>query len=258
LANLTVGVLDSGIGGLTLLEDLLQLNLDASYLYISDAKNVPYGEKTQSFMLERISLMIDRLLEKGANAILIACNTATAETIDKVRSTYSIQFVGIEPYINYLNHFEIGANEKVALILTHATFQSAKFKALKAELDPKSAIDIYPMKNLAMFIESLKEKPFSAIQTEVEKELSPLKGQHYTHLILGCTHYAIIENFLASTLGLKIVDPSLRVAERVRSTLNIAASQEPSHTFLYSEHCEGPWVKRRLSDFSFLQQAQIK
>ena len=77
-----IGVIDSGIGGLTILKDLMSKRLDAEFWYISDEENVPYGGKSQDFMFKQMTVMTSRLIEKGVDGILIACNTATSETID--------------------------------------------------------------------------------------------------------------------------------------------------------------------------------
>jgi len=168
-----IGILDSGIGGLSLLNEILSQNFLAEYYYISDNENMPYGNKSQDFMLKRIRVLVQKLLDKNVEAIIIACNTATAETIDKLRVEFDLPFFGIEPYINYLNHSH---DENLALILTEATYNSKRFQLLTQKLDSNNKVKIFPLKNLALTIEKLKEVPFSEIEKDVYKELSFIKN----------------------------------------------------------------------------------
>jgi len=246
----TIGILDSGIGGLTLLKELIESNFDSDYYYISDSENVPYGGKTQDFMLERISTMVQKLLDKDVEAIVIACNTATAETIDKLRQMFEIPFFGIEPYINYLNTAQSQESDNYALILTTATYQSKRFKELQLKCDPTSKITVYPLKNLAMQIEQFS---FHVSYGPIAEELMAIKDKGHTHLILGCTHYPIIANYLSEHLSLKTINPASRVVSHIAKNLNlIKSSKKCSSIFHYNFNNSDDWDKKSLSDFSFL------
>jgi glutamate racemase len=248
-----IGVLDSGIGGLTILGDLINQNYNAKYFYISDSNNVPWGEKSQEFMYDRIRIMVTKLLHYQVQAILLACNTATAETIDKIRAEFpTITFIGIEPYLNYINHFKQQSQNKYALILTQATFKSARFQKLRETLDPAHHVDIYPLANLAMLIESLKTESFTAIKNKVSQEISILKNKGYTHLILGCTHYPIIRDYLEKELNLITINPSLRIVDHLKQVLKLDFITNAEKEFLYNENCGDIWLLKTIEDFSFL------
>jgi len=247
-----LGVIDSGIGGLTIVKDIALNGLECEIYYISDAKNVPWGNKSQNFMLERISLMTEVLIEKNVQAILIACNTATAETINKLRERFSLPFVGVEPYINYIHHDKNSEDHKFALILTEATYRSERFQNLVKKLDVQNKIDIFPQKNLAMLIESLKTKNFKDIEDDVREELKPIDTRKYTHLILGCTHYPLIKEYFEQKMNLKVIDSTSRITERVVEHLHVSKSKNPIKNIFYSENAQRIFEEKKLSSFSFL------
>ncbi|MCB0271482.1 MAG: glutamate racemase [Bdellovibrionales bacterium] len=248
----TIGVIDSGIGGLTFVQEIQKQKLNVNLLYVCDSRNVPYGGKSQGFMKERIEIMMQNLLGKKIDAVLMACNTLTAETIDGLRSRFHLPIVGIEPY---MRHAKLTTSQaKYALILTPATFSSKRFQKLQMENDPASKIDVFPLTKLAMLIESLKNNPFDAIREEVSKELLILKDKGYTHLILGCTHYTIISRWIESYLNVEVVDPTRNVIEHMKMMLSLGSST-PDESFLYSEDCGERWDSKAMKDFAFMDFA---
>lgn len=248
-----IGILDSGIGGLTLLKELMDARLNAEYFYISDSDNVPYGGKEQSFMLTQVRAMTHKLIEKKVDVIVIACNTLTAETIDKLRAEISIPIVGIEPYINYLNQ-NIQTTSKFALILTQATFKSVRFQTLLIEKDPLSKVDIYPLENLALYIESLKDKDFCDVEKSIQQELMGIKDKGYTHLILGCTHYPLIRKYLKDYLKIEVVDPALAVKKHLVNIIGIDNRPDFDDRFQYNSHNTDEWKITSFLKLPFLTQ----
>ena len=97
--NSFIGVFDSGIGGLTLLPALQHLLPQEKFLYVSDDAHAPYGLKSREEILERCNIIVQALIDKGCKVIVVACNTATTNAIETLRTTYSIPFIGIEPAI---------------------------------------------------------------------------------------------------------------------------------------------------------------
>jgi glutamate racemase len=247
-----IGILDSGIGGVTILNELLLQKLDAEFYYISDTDNVPYGGKTQEFMLSRTKLMINGLLLMGVDSIVIACNTLTAQTIELLRDIYTVPFVGIEPYINYLNNNNTLEKDNFALILTEATYNSQRFTSLRNKRDPDHKIKIYPLKKLALLIEKLSICNFDDIKEKINIEIAPLLNQGHTHLILGCTHYPIIGKYLEKKLNLKVLDPHNNVVKRIIDLTKISSTNTMNQQFYYDANLSGNWQQLYLTDLSFL------
>lgn len=214
--NKRIGILDSGIGGTSLLRQLIKQELACDYYYISDSINVPYGDRDQKFMLERVSLMVQELIEQDIDSVVVACNTLTAETIDDLRRSFEITLFGIEPYINYLN-IEASSDERVGLILTPATFNSERFQQLREDKDPQNKIKIFPLKRLALIIEHAQDIK----KSDLEAELAELKNEKLQTLILGCTHYPLVAKAIEEILQVKTVDPNQNVIKHMISSLNL-------------------------------------
>lgn len=246
-----IGIIDSGVGGLTILRQLLNKNLNAQFFYISDEKNVPYGNKPQSFMFKQMLSMTNKLIAQDVDGILIACNTATAKTIDKLRNSFEVPFIGIEPYLNYINK-QNSKDKKVGLILTEATYNSTRFQNLVKKTDPKGTIKVFPLKNLASSIEQLKYEKFENLKEKISSELTPLMNQDFDILLLGCTHYPIISNYIESFLQLKTVDPSISVIDRLVTALDLKKTNKSNQTFLYNSNNTDDWVYTNINILKFL------
>jgi glutamate racemase len=218
-----IGLFDSGIGGFSVLGELFKVMPEAQYFYISDDANAPYGPKSDEFITERTFVMTDELIKSGVELIVIACNTATASSIDFLREKYkNIPFVGVEPYLNAYYQTPSGSQKKMMVLTTESTGKSERFKRLKERLDPKSQIDHYSLKNLARLIEEYYHHPKDKEKFEksVEAELSFLKDHHYAYAILGCTHYPLVRDQIEKLLDLKAISPCSHVAQRVVDLTN--------------------------------------
>ncbi len=250
-----IAIIDSGIGGLTVLKDLINLNCAVDFYYISDEENVPYGDKTQNFMYERVCDMLEICHEEGIKHFVLACNTLTAETIDRVRDEYpEDQFFGIEPYINYLNKGTFSPGKKLGLILTPATFASKRFKLLKQLKDPSDIISCYTPSNLALLIEDLKYKHFNEVRPFLEAELEFLRQESLDFLLLGCTHYPIIGKFIEQYLELKTINPHDKIARHIVDSMGLDQSLTSTSSFMYNAKCSRDWKSVKLEDFYFLNQ----
>ena len=242
-----LGIIDSGVGGLSLLKEFINKRIDLEYYYICDSKNVPYGEKSQDFMFKRMSLMTQELLQKEVNAIFLACNTATAETIDRLRSTYSIPFFGIEPYINYLNHTE--HKQHLGIILTTATFDSVRFQQLKQELDPNDEVKYFPLKNLALLIEKQVQSGNPNFE-QIDEELGFLNQYNLEQLILGCTHYPILKNHIEKKYKLKTIDPHNKVVSYIARKMDAQIHLEKKSAFQFKDLDHSLWQTKVIEGFN--------
>jgi glutamate racemase len=254
-----IGIIDSGIGGIALLTELAKLQDQFSFFYQSDHSNVPYGGKEQDFMLKQTSSMVEKLLVEQVELIIIACNTLTVETINTLRQRYTVDFVGIEPFINYINKELYLENEKVGIILTTATANSDRFKNLKSSLDPNDIIHIFPQPNLALIIEdSLTGSEFN-LEVAVTKELKKVIKANLDVLILGCTHYPLITKIIKKVIPCKVIDPHKEVALRVLEKLRMTTLSKVNSNYLqveikYASEINSDWSLKSLSQFSFIKR----
>lgn len=247
-----IGVFDSGIGGYSVLGDLLKVFPEAHYYYYSDDAHAPYGPKSDEYITARTFVITDELIKKGAQMIVVACNTATASSIDTLRATYpDMIFVGVEPYLNA--YYKETGPSKMAVLTTESTGKSERFKRLKERLDPKGFIDHYSLKNLARMVEVFYRDP--SYEAEFDKlldlELEPLKGKNYTHAILGCTHYPLVEDKIIERLHLKTLSPGPYVAQRVRD-LSVKPGETPAeieNTFEFYSSSKPEWTEKDRKTF---------
>ncbi len=242
-----IGFIDSGIGGLSLLHEFLLQNLNIEVFYISDEANVPYGGREQSFMLLRTNMMVEQLIAKGANDIVLACNTLTAETIDVLRKSYEkVNFIGVEPYVNYLNKESSQSEEKVGIILTLATSKSNRFLDLLAKYDPEQLIHVFPLTSLALIIEELKYSSIDEVKDKLIDELKLVKDAKLDKLILGCTHYPLIKSFLENELNISTVNPHQYVVDQILNVLGPIDISKKTGEFHYNKNLSKDWELKHI------------
>lgn len=177
-----IGVIDSGIGGLTILNELARLNIGENFVYFRDSKNCPYGNKSAEEIYKIVRGAVNALNKINVKTIVIACNTATAVALNKLRAEFShIKFIGTEPNIE-----EPLANGKknILVLCTYATKNHSQ-KLKNAE----GKVTVLPLKNFASDIENGKKVNY-------KKMFSGLNPLAFDAVVLGCTHYVFKEQEL--------------------------------------------------------------
>jgi glutamate racemase len=230
-----IGIFDSGIGGFSILYEIIRKAPPATISYISDDAYAPYGEKTDSEIIQRSRMITEMLLYSGCSVVVVACNSATAAAISTLRKEYPrVPFVGVEPYINVLNHSDqFPGITKAAVITTELTGHSKKFRQLKIRIDPDGLVQHVITTGLATIVEEILGSGLNkSLQQKLHRELEPLQKLGLSHLILGCTHYPLIAGLIEQELGVKTVSPALNVAERVLNILS-AAGENRCTSFKY-------------------------
>lgn len=210
-----IGILDSGIGGVTVLREILKQKINAKFIYYSDSVNNPYGEKSSDEVYSIVKKIVDYLLEKGCIAIVIACNTASAIGVKRLRSEYpKTLFIAIEPAYKMVHDYN--PKGKTLVMATKGTIESEKFMALYHKYDNHKTI-LLPCVGLAELIEKGNE---DEINQYLYKNLSKYKD--IDNVVLGCTHYPLIKNNIREVLGdVKFFDGSLGVSKELVRQLNL-------------------------------------
>jgi glutamate racemase len=214
LTVVTIGVFDSGVGGLSILDEALQQLPHHNYIYFADSANAPYGDKPPQWIAER-SLQICRyLVEQDCSAIVVACNTATAEAIATIRSTLDIPIIGVEPGIKPAAMQS--QNGIVGVLATEATLNSDKFNALLATLPEHCQFIKQAGAGLVPLIEAgLIETP--EMQALLRSHLKPIQDQGADTLVLGCTHYPFLKKMIRAVVGdsMTLIDTSDAVVRQL-------------------------------------------
>ena len=213
--NTKIGVFDSGIGGITVLKECIKKCPNFSYIYYSDSKNNPYGEKSESELISIVDNIVTKLIDRGCKIIIIACNTASGVCVSYLRDKYkNIIFIAIEPAIKVSYDKDI---EGTTLVMaTKATLNSAKFSNLYSRFKDSKKYYLLECNGLAHLIE---ENDPEKIQTYLEDILSKYKDK-IDSVVLGCTHYPLIKKEIASVLGnIKFYDGSEGLSRRLQKII---------------------------------------
>ena len=234
--NNPIGIFDSGIGGLSVLKQIIKILPNEKYIYYADMDNVPYGLKTKEQILEYVENAIDFLNSKGVKAIVVACNTATSVAIKEIRSDYNIPIIGIEPAIKPA--IENRKDKKVLLMATPVTVEGEKIKNLIQILEANDIVELIAMPKLVEFAES-GEFNTENVKKYIKESLEKFNLEEYSYLVLGCTHFPYFKTTLKEILpdNICIIDGSKGVAERLKEVLKdkkILGSNELEIIFYYS------------------------
>lgn len=241
-----IGVFDSGIGGLSVLRAMRAEMPQAEFIYWSDSAFAPYGERSDSFVIERSHFITEQLIAKGdVQIVVVACNTATATAIESLRQRFThLPFVGVEPALKPA--ISASKTGRVGVIGTHATLNSIRFekllKKVQADALPNTCeFIIKPCKGLALAIEKQTEK-LQANDLEIVQlcrqyfqemgEFGSEPGQIDT-LVLGCTHYVFIEDILQRILGpnVNIISTGSAVAKQAHRLSITRTAVPPGDVF---------------------------
>ena len=204
-----IGVFDSGKGGTTVLEAIKKFLPNEEYRFIADSKNCPYGNKSKEELIKITGDIVKRLEKWGADVIVIACNTATTNCIEDLRSMFpKLKFIGTEPAIKLA--VETGA-KKILVMATPGTINSERTASLlKHNKKPGQVIKLLACPGLAEAIEH---------NDNVEEVLDRLLDGigEFDCVVLGCTHYPLIKDSIQKHFpGAIIVDGSDGVAKKVK------------------------------------------
>ena len=204
-----IGIIDSGIGGVTVLKEILKQGINAKFIYYSDSKHNPYGDKSEEEVYSIVKGVVDYLLNRGCDIIVLACNTASAMCVKRLRSEYpDTLFIAIEPAYKMVHDYN--PKDKTLVMATEGTLNSEKFLALYHKYDNKNTI-LLPCKRLAELIE---EGNDVKIDRYLEENLSKYKD--IDNVVLGCTHYPLIKENIRKVLGnVKFFDGSVGVSKEL-------------------------------------------
>jgi glutamate racemase len=214
-----IGVFDSGIGGLTVVRALMEQIPGYDIIYYGDTARTPYGSKSPETVIRYAIENTDFLLEKGAEMIVMACNSASSVATQDLVQNYNIPiFEVISPAVELA--LKISKKLSIGVIGTRATVQSGIYEKKILGKNPEARVYSTACPLLVPLVEEgwLKKPVTSMI---VKKYLHPLKVRQIDTLILGCTHYPLLNKIIQNKIGnrVNIIDSSAGVAKKVRDFL---------------------------------------
>ncbi len=219
-----IGVFDSGVGGLSVLHHIRNILPSERLIYVADSAHVPYGDKSHPYIESRSLTLTRFLIEQGADAIVIACNTATAAAAQTLRDRFTLPILGMEPAVKPA----VLATQScvVGVLATVGTLESARFAALLEKYAGKVKIVTQGCPGL---VEQVERGDLHSLETRrlIERYTAPLLDQGADTLILGCTHYPFLAPLIRDVVGadITLVDTGEAVARHLQLRI---ASELPS------------------------------
>lgn len=224
-----IGVLDSGVGGLSVLKHLHQLLPRESFFYLADSAWAPYGPKSDHEIRERCCRIVDRLLEQDIKALVLACNTATAAAVVELREQYAIPIVAMEPAIKPA--VALSRKGVIAVLATEGTIDSERFLDLRSRFDDQVEIITVACHGL---VDSIEQWPGDKMRRQVllKQYIQPVLARAADTLILGCTHYPLIMDEIQAVVGshVTLLDTGPAVARELMRRLEALGLESHSES----------------------------
>ncbi len=220
-----IGIIDSGVGGLSVLKEIRALLPAHPIHYIGDSAWCPYGNKSAEVICDRVTQLTDYLLEQEIDILVIACNSATIHAVGTLRATYPIPIVGMEPAVKPAS--ELTESGVVAVLATEASIAGEKFHRLvDRHARPKGVkVITQPCPRFVELVESgILEG--SEVDRAVREIVDPLLASKADVFVLGCTHYPFLRSAIEAALpdSVEVIDTGPPVARQVKSFLSSEAN----------------------------------
>jgi len=217
--NNPIGIFDSGLGGLTVLQDIQALLPHEDLIYIADSAFAPYGNKDSALIVQRVCMLADSLVQTHhIKALVVACNTATAEAVHILRERLQIPVIGMEPAIKPA--VALTKSGVVGVLATANTLKSDKFSKLLDSHQHQARIIVQPCVG---WVEAIEQGDIHSDYTKalVAKYVQPLLEAGVDTLVLGCTHYPLLEPIIRDLVGeqVHLMTTGHAVAKRLQHQL---------------------------------------
>ncbi len=218
LSNLPIGVFDSGVGGISVVADLVHQLPEEEYVYFGDSGNAPYGVRSKEEIKELSFKVVEHLLKLNIKALVVACNTATSVVIEELRSSLDIPVIGMEPALKPA--IELNKPGKIVVMATPVTLREKKFNDLIEKFKDTNNVVKMPCPGLVEIIEKEGNQD-REIENYIKAVYSPYNIDEIGAVVLGCTHYVFIRDIIANIVGNKIaiVDGNYGTARHVKHLL---------------------------------------
>lgn len=214
--NNPIGLFDSGVGGLSVLAEIKKVLPTENFIFLADQKHVPYGAKTKR-QLQNLSERITHfLLKHKIKLLIIACNTATCHALDHLRSKFNLPIIGVVPAIKPA--VAQSSKNKIAIMSTPATAQSAYLSSLIADFAPGAHVLKLGCRGLEESVEVLNKKQYLKL---LDIFTQKIKNFGADVIVLGCTHFPFLKEDIQKLVGskVKIIDSGKAIAKRTKFIL---------------------------------------
>ena len=217
--SLPIAVIDSGVGGISVLRELIKILPEERFLYFGDSKNAPYGTKDRAEVLEITRNNLELLKKRGIKALVVACNTATSAAVRILREENpDLPIVGIEPAVKPAS--QLCDRPKILVMATPLTLKEEKFKSLVARFADKGEFISLPCPGLVELIET-GEIDGDKVKNYLTRLFTPYFNENIDGIVLGCTHYPHVKDVIADIWENKveILDGGVGTAKETKRRL---------------------------------------
>lgn len=218
--NKAIGVFDSGLGGVSVLKELVQAMPNEKFLYYGDSANAPYGIKTKEEITKRCVDIIEFFLSKGVKAIVIACNTATSASANILREKYShLPIIGMEPALKVAADGKV--DNTIVVMATPLTLKETKFNDLMARYSDENTVIKMPCPELVNIVENDLLDDENVVETQIKEYYKDLDMSKINSVVLGCTHFVFYRKYMEKILNhnINIVDGNLGTTNHLKDVL---------------------------------------
>ena len=213
-----IGIFDSGVGGLSIVNCIKEQLPNEQLIYIADSLYAPYGDKPDEVIIARVNTLATELVERNCKALVIACNTATVTAVEQLRAKLSIPIIGVEPAIKPA--VISSTNKKIAILTTQATAKNQRFLTLVEKFKLNSTVHIQPCPGLVELIENnqLHSHTFEKL---LQNYLTESLNENVDTIVLGCTHYPFFADKIKAIVGedITLMETALPVTEQLKRQL---------------------------------------
>jgi glutamate racemase len=249
----SIGFFDSGIGGFSVLRHAINSVDGIPLVYVADSKYAPYGGRDPEFVRERCCAIAGFLIDAGAGAIVVACNTATAIAIDALRDRFAVPIIGMEPGIKPAA--AASRSGKVAVLATEGTLQSQRYARLISDHGREVSIHARACHH---WVEAVEQGDLDTpeLREQIRADIAPLQAIGVDTYVLGCTHYPYLAAQIRDLVGdaAQLIDPGPAVVGQLRRVTGISGdSAQRSSLHLYTSGDQHRMVAhaKRLLDMPF-------
>ncbi len=215
-----IGVMDSGVGGLTVMQHIHRLLPHEHLNYVADSQYAPYGSLSPEAITDRCFTIADFLIEQNVKALVVACNTATAGSIQLMRAKYALPIIGMEPAVKPAAL--ASKNGIIGVLATVGTLKSAQFAALLTNYGQD--IQVHTQGCIGL-VECIERGEIHAASTKalIAEYCAPLLEAGADTIVLGCTHYPFVRGVIQGVVGegVTVIDTGEAVAKHLQATLEV-------------------------------------
>lgn len=255
-----IAFFDSGLGGITVLNEAMKRMPHEDFIYFADTAHVPYGIKSKDEVLTFVKQSVDAIIQEEIKALVIACNTATSIAIAELRKIYKLPIIGMEPAVKPALEMNRSSGKRVLVFATPLTLKQSKYRELVSRIDDMGMVDSVPLPELVEFCENLILDGPQMVDY-FKAKLAPFDLSAYGTVVLGCTHYPFYSGILSEMLPshIQIVDGSQGTVNRLIQVLQDSdqlLETGYAHVKWMCSSSDASYIQKMVKALAFLQAAK--